>query len=107
MAISSTFFSIFLCTKTTLFLKPSPTSSLRLLTTASATTPAHVCIVRAVTPATTSNPITTGNGEPCGIMKPRRVSLEMKAAVGVPEIARTHAFFLSLFFFNMFLCCSI
>ncbi|GAV73744.1 SWIB domain-containing protein [Cephalotus follicularis] len=88
MAISSTFFSNFLCTQTPPFLKPSPPSTPRMLTAAASTTPAHV---RIVTRATASNPATTGKREPRGIMKPRRVSPEMQALVGVPEIARTQA----------------
>ncbi|XP_068654756.1 protein TRI1-like [Aristolochia californica] len=38
-----------------------------------------------------SKQATTGKREPRGIMKPRPVSAEMQALVGVPEIPRTQA----------------
>ncbi|KAK4747825.1 hypothetical protein SAY87_014411 [Trapa incisa] len=47
-------------------------------------------IVRAVTSAAASK-ASGGTREPRGITKPRRVSPEMQALVGVPEIPRTQA----------------
>ncbi|XP_048134544.1 uncharacterized protein LOC125314973 isoform X2 [Rhodamnia argentea] len=52
---------------------------------------ARVAPVRSVTsPAASPNPA-AGKREPRGIMKPRPVSPEMQALVGVPEIPRTQA----------------
>ncbi|KAK8636476.1 hypothetical protein V6N13_124222 [Hibiscus sabdariffa] len=47
-------------------------------------------MVRTVTLATASKPA-TGTRAPRGIMKPRSVTPEMQAVVGVPEISRTQA----------------
>ncbi|PKI71651.1 uncharacterized protein LOC116204471 [Punica granatum] len=62
--------------------------SLRLAVPARAA--GRVAIVRAVTSAEASKPA-TGKRPPRGIMKPRRVTPEMQALVGVPEIPRTQA----------------
>ncbi|KAE8716734.1 hypothetical protein F3Y22_tig00110109pilonHSYRG00089 [Hibiscus syriacus] len=50
--------------------------------------PTNVRMVRTVIQATASK-TDTGSRKPRGIMKPRRVSPEMQALVGVPEIPRT------------------
>ncbi|KAJ4716184.1 upstream activation factor subunit spp27-like [Melia azedarach] len=85
MAISSGVFS-------TTFLSPEPASS--FLRPSSARPgflpPTNLRMVRTVTLATASKPV-TGKREPRGIMKPRRVSPEMEALVGAPEIPRTQA----------------
>ncbi|KAM1106432.1 hypothetical protein ACFX13_003354 [Malus domestica] len=80
--ISSTFFS----GETSSFVIlpfSSSSSSLRFA-------PANLRMVRIPTLATASKPATTPR-EPRGIMKPRKVSPEMQALVGAPEISRTQA----------------
>ncbi|CAB4290632.1 hypothetical protein PRUPE_8G139100 [Prunus persica] len=52
--------------------------------------PANLRMVRIPTLATASKPATTPR-QPRGIMKPRKVSPEMQALVGTPEISRTQA----------------
>ncbi|KAG4159992.1 hypothetical protein ERO13_D02G206000v2 [Gossypium hirsutum] len=80
MAVSSATFSTFVSPQTVSFLgKP---SSFRLLH------PTNVHMVRTLTQATASK-TDTGPRKPRGIMKPRPVSPEMQALVGVPEIPRT------------------
>ncbi|KAK4849124.1 hypothetical protein QYF36_021129 [Acer negundo] len=85
MAISSCVFSTaFLSPETaSSFLRSSPVSRL-------AAPPVTLRMVRTVTFATASKPV-TGKREPRGIMKPRPVSPEMAALVGAPEIPRTQA----------------
>ncbi|TXG64169.1 hypothetical protein EZV62_011163 [Acer yangbiense] len=85
MAISSGVFSTaFLSPETASpFLRSSPVSRL-------AAPPVTLRMVRTVTFATASKPV-TGKREPRGIMKPRPVSPEMAALVGAPEIPRTQA----------------
>ncbi|CAN6554814.1 unnamed protein product [Malus baccata var. baccata] len=81
--ISSTFFS----GETSSFVIlpfSSSSSSLRFA-------PANLRMVRIPTLATASKPATTTPREPRGIMKPRKVSPEMQALVGAPEISRTQA----------------
>ncbi|XP_062175828.1 uncharacterized protein LOC133880886 [Alnus glutinosa] len=86
MATSLGLFSTFLSGRTaSLMAKPSscsPSSSLMA--------PANLRTVRTVISATVSDK-TPGTRAPRGIMKPRRVSPEMQALVGVPEISRTQA----------------
>lgn len=53
--------------------------------------PANLRMVRSPTLAAVSKQATTTPREPRGIMKPRKVSPEMEALVGVPEISRTQA----------------
>ncbi|KAF7811055.1 upstream activation factor subunit spp27-like [Senna tora] len=48
-------------------------------------------MVRSVTYATVSEPASATGKKPRGIMKPRRISPEMQALVGLPEISRTQA----------------
>ena len=48
-------------------------------------------MVRTVTSAAAPKTPATGQREPRGITKPRRISPEMQALVGVPEIPRTQA----------------
>ncbi|XVF45017.1 hypothetical protein PTKIN_Ptkin02bG0171900 [Pterospermum kingtungense] len=88
MAASSAIFSSFISPKIASFSantsSSSSSSSLRLLL------PTNVRMVRTATQATASNPA-TGTRKPRGIMKPRLVSPEMQALVGVPEISRTQA----------------
>ncbi|XWS39893.1 hypothetical protein CRYUN_Cryun18bG0093600 [Craigia yunnanensis] len=84
MAASSAIFSTFISTQMASSSAKSSLSSLRLLL------PTNVRMVRTVTQATASKPA-TGPRLPRGIMKPRRVSPEMQALVGVPEIPRTQA----------------
>ncbi|PPS03714.1 hypothetical protein GOBAR_AA16930 [Gossypium barbadense] len=80
MAVSSATFSTFVSPQTVSFSgKP---SSLRLLH------PTNVRMVRTLTQATASK-TDSGPRKPRGIMKPRPVSPEMQALVGVPEIPRT------------------
>ncbi|KAB2635975.1 hypothetical protein D8674_026509 [Pyrus ussuriensis x Pyrus communis] len=79
--------STFLSGETSSFISPpfsSPSSSLRFA-------PANLRMVRIPTLATASKPATTTPREPRGIMKPRKVSPEMQALVGAPEISRTQA----------------
>ncbi|XVF67475.1 hypothetical protein PTKIN_Ptkin10aG0124300 [Pterospermum kingtungense] len=86
MAASSAIFTTLISPQTVSFSANSSSSSscsLRLL-------PTNVRMVRTVTQATASK-ATTGTRAPRGIMKPRRVSPEMEALVGVPEIPRTEA----------------
>lgn len=54
-----------------------------------ANSPSNLRMVRTVTSATVSQPPT--GKQPRGIMRPRRISPEMQALVGVPEISRTQA----------------
>ncbi|KAJ0076961.1 hypothetical protein Patl1_35313 [Pistacia atlantica] len=83
MAISSGVFSTaFLSPETASFLIPSLRPSL--------IASGNLRMVRTVTLATASKPA-TGKREPRGIRKPRPVSPEMQALVGVPEIPRTQA----------------
>ncbi|KAK8492978.1 hypothetical protein V6N13_029938 [Hibiscus sabdariffa] len=83
MAASSAFVSTFVSPQTLSFL-PKSSSSPRLLL------PTNMRMVRTVTLATASKPA-TGTRAPRGIMKPRSVTPEMQAVVGVPEISRTQA----------------
>ncbi|XVE93470.1 hypothetical protein REPUB_Repub01dG0195700 [Reevesia pubescens] len=83
MATSSAIFTTFISPQTASFPAKS-SSSLRLLL------PTTLRMVRNMTQATASEPA-TGSRPPRGIMKPRRVSPEMQALVGVPEIPRTQA----------------
>ncbi|GLT47354.1 hypothetical protein SLA2020_210570 [Shorea laevis] len=83
MALSSGIFSTVITSKT-------PEFSSRRPLPATATPPANVRLVRTVIQATASNS-STGTRQPRGIMRPRRVSPEMQALVGVPEISRTQA----------------
>ncbi|KAK9941942.1 hypothetical protein M0R45_007633 [Rubus argutus] len=53
--------------------------------------PANLRMVRSPTLAAVSKQASTKPREPRGIMKPRKVSPEMEALVGVPEISRTQA----------------
>ncbi|KAE8668129.1 hypothetical protein F3Y22_tig00112344pilonHSYRG00042 [Hibiscus syriacus] len=82
MAVSSATFSTFISPQTASFADKSSSFSLRLLR------PNNVRMVRTVTQAAASK-TETGPRKPRGIMKPRRVSPEMQALVGVPEIPRT------------------
>ncbi|KAK8613591.1 hypothetical protein V6N13_101349 [Hibiscus sabdariffa] len=87
MAVSSAIFSNFISPQTASFSansSSSPSSSTSFLPTT------NVRMVRTLTQATASEP-ETGSRTPRGIMKPRRVSPEMEAVVGVPEIPRTQA----------------
>ncbi|KAK8562850.1 hypothetical protein V6N13_018588 [Hibiscus sabdariffa] len=81
MAVSSSAFSTFISPQTVSF-SGKPSSALRVLH------PTNVRMVRTVTQATASKS-DTGSRKLRGIMKPRRVSPEMQALVGVPEIPRT------------------
>ncbi|KAE8663756.1 hypothetical protein F3Y22_tig00112910pilonHSYRG00014 [Hibiscus syriacus] len=83
MAASSAFLSTFVSPQALSF-PPKSSSSTRLLL------PTNVRMVRTVTLATTSNPA-TGTRTPRGITKPRSVTPDMQAFVGVPEIPRTQA----------------
>ncbi|KAL4347877.1 hypothetical protein GQ457_17G011610 [Hibiscus cannabinus] len=83
MAASSAFVSTFVSHQTLSFL-PKSFSSPRLLL------PTNMRMARTVTLATASKPA-TGTRAPRGIMKPRSVTPEMQAVVGVPEISRTQA----------------
>ncbi|KAI3431055.1 SWIB domain-containing protein [Psidium guajava] len=89
MAISLNSLSSVLVRETaSLAAAPLPSSSSRLALTSRA---ARASPVRAVTsPAASPNPA-AGKRQPRGIMKPRPVSPEMQALVGVPEIPRTQA----------------
>ncbi|OMO63335.1 hypothetical protein COLO4_32550 [Corchorus olitorius] len=85
MAVSSSaIFSTFISPQTVPFSAKSSSSSARLIL------PTNVRTLRTVIQATASKPA-TGTRQPRGIMKPRRVSPEMQALVGVPEISRTQA----------------
>ncbi|KAB1208478.1 Upstream activation factor subunit spp27 [Morella rubra] len=89
MATSLGLFSTFLSGKTaSLTAKSSSRTSLILAHPHPA--PGNLLMVRTVTSATVSNEA-PGTRAPRGIMKPRRVSPEMQALVGVPEISRTQA----------------
>uniref|UniRef100_A0A5B6ZKX1 DM2 domain-containing protein n=1 Tax=Davidia involucrata TaxID=16924 RepID=A0A5B6ZKX1_DAVIN len=92
MAISLGVFSNFLAGDTASLTKSS-SSSVRLI--AAPLAPSHVSLrtVRTVTSAAASKQAAeTGKREPRGIMKPRRVSPEMRAFLGgVSEIPRTQA----------------
>ncbi|KAH7575372.1 hypothetical protein ACOSP7_005080 [Xanthoceras sorbifolium] len=85
MAISSGVYSTaFLSLQTpSSFLGSFPASRL-------AVPPVTLRMLRTVTSATASKPV-TGTRKPRGITKPQRVSPEMEAIVGVPEIPRTQA----------------
>lgn len=87
MAVSSgVFATTFLSPETaSSFLKPSSSGKPGQFS------PVHLRTVRTVTLATASPKPVTGKREPRGIMKPRRVSPEMEAFVGAPEIPRTQA----------------
>ncbi|KDO57838.1 hypothetical protein CISIN_1g033520mg [Citrus sinensis] len=87
MAVSSgVFTTTFLSPETaSSFLKPSSSGKPGQFS------PVHLRTVRTVTLATASPKPVTGKREPRGIMKPRRVSPEMEAFVGAPEIPRTQA----------------
>ena len=80
---ASAIFSTFISPQTASF-SANSSPSLRFLL------PTKVRMLRTVTQATASKP-TTGPRPPRGIMKPRLVSPEMQAVVGVPEIPRTQA----------------
>ncbi|KAK9287463.1 hypothetical protein L1049_015884 [Liquidambar formosana] len=89
MAMSIGVFSTFLSGETSSFLK---SSSLRLaLPLPLPPHSSNLRMVRTVTSATASKPPATGKREPRGITKPRRISPEMQALLGVPEIPRTQA----------------
>ncbi|XP_054786174.1 upstream activation factor subunit UAF30-like [Prosopis cineraria] len=82
MAIPTTgLLSNFLAGETASFALPSHTMLAR--------PPLTLRLVRSATSATVSQPPT--GKQPRGIMRPRRVSPEMQALVGVPEISRTQA----------------
>lgn len=82
MAImSSGLFSTFLTGETASFAVPSQSRF--------AHTPANLRMVRSVTFATVSEPPTGKMAR--GIMRPKKISPEMQALVGVPEISRTQA----------------
>ncbi|XWS62980.1 hypothetical protein CRYUN_Cryun06bG0057300 [Craigia yunnanensis] len=83
MATSAAIFSTFISPQMASF-SANSSPCLRLLL------PTNVRMVRTMTQATASKPA-TGPRPPRGIMKPRRVSPEMQAVVGVPEIPRTQA----------------
>ncbi|XP_022745475.1 protein TRI1-like [Durio zibethinus] len=84
MSASSAMFSSFISPPTASFLaKSSSSSSIRLL-------PTNVRMVRTMTQVMASKPANDSR-PPRGITKPRRVSPEMQALVGVPEIPRTQA----------------
>jgi|UniRef100_A0A2N9G0C9 upstream activation factor subunit UAF30 len=85
MATSLGLFSTFLSGNTASLMFKSSSSS-----TLMACHRANMRTVRTVTSATVSNEA-SGTRAPRGIMKPRRVSPEMQALVGVPEISRTQA----------------
>ncbi|XP_028780577.1 upstream activation factor subunit UAF30-like [Neltuma alba] len=74
-------FSNFLAGETASLARPSHTMFAR--------PPPTLRLVRSPTSATVSQPPT--GKQPRGIMRPRRVSPEMQALVGVPEISRTQA----------------
>ncbi|GMI78761.1 hypothetical protein like AT2G14880 [Hibiscus trionum] len=85
MTASSAFVSTFFSPQTLSF-SPKSSCSPRLLL------PTNVRMVRTVTLATASKPATgTGTRAPRGIMKPRSITPEMQAVVGVPEISRALA----------------
>ncbi|KAJ7967542.1 upstream activation factor subunit spp27-like [Quillaja saponaria] len=86
MAMSCGLFSTFLTGDTALLGSGPSSSSLKLAHPQSS---ANLRMVRAVTSATVSQQPT--GKQPRGIMKPRKVSPEMQALVGVPEIPRTEA----------------
>lgn len=93
MAVSTGLLSTFISGETASLAVPFSTSSSsspfpRLI---HSQPPANLRTVRIKTLATASKQATTGRGELRGIMKPRRVSPEMEAIVGSPEIARTEA----------------
>ncbi|GLT33597.1 hypothetical protein SLA2020_081690 [Shorea laevis] len=85
MALSSGIFST-----TAITPKMPSLSSRRLLPATASPPPANVCFVRTVIQAAASKSA-TGTRLPSGIMRPRRVSPEMEALVGVSEIPRTQA----------------
>ncbi|KAF3435520.1 hypothetical protein FNV43_RR22609 [Rhamnella rubrinervis] len=88
MAVSTGLFSTFIPGETASLSMPFSTSSPTLF---HSQPPANMSAVRFPTLATASRQAATGKGELRGIMKPRRVSPEMEALVGAPEISRTQA----------------
>ncbi|KAJ7946133.1 upstream activation factor subunit spp27-like [Quillaja saponaria] len=84
MAVSCGLFSTFLTGETAALVAGPSSSSMRL---ALPQPPANLRMARAVTFATVSQPPI--GRQPRGITKPRRVSPEMQALVGVSEIPRT------------------
>ncbi|KAF5745566.1 SWIB/MDM2 domain superfamily protein [Tripterygium wilfordii] len=85
MALSSGILSTFMSAETAPLLKSSSSPALCLPRLRS-----NLRMVRTLTYATASK-MATGERQPRGIMKPRRVSPEMQAVVGAPEISRTQA----------------
>ncbi|XP_021827354.1 uncharacterized protein LOC110767984 [Prunus avium] len=83
--------STFLSGETSSFPNTSFSSSSSSLRFHHANFPANLRMVRIPTLATASKPATTTPRQPRGIMKPRKVSPEMQALVGTPEISRTQA----------------
>ncbi|KAI4298532.1 hypothetical protein L6164_032080 [Bauhinia variegata] len=82
-------FSSFLTGETASFVVVPSSSSLRLVL---ARTSASLRSARTVTSATVSQDSQPSSGkQPRGIMRPRRISPEMQALVGVAEISRTQA----------------
>ncbi|XP_022763480.1 uncharacterized protein LOC111309002 [Durio zibethinus] len=90
MAASSAIFSTFISPQTAPFSAKSSSSSSSSSSSMRLLLPTNVRMVRTMTLAMASQPA-TGPRPLRGIMKPRRVSPEMQALVGVPEIARTEA----------------
>ncbi|KAH7518072.1 uncharacterized protein LOC107415769 [Ziziphus jujuba] len=94
MAVSTGLFSAFVSGETASLAMPFSTTSSysspcpRLI---HCQPPANLRRVRFQTLAPASKQATTGRGELRGIMKPRRVTPEMEAIVGSPEISRTQA----------------
>ncbi|BBH09665.1 SWIB/MDM2 domain superfamily protein [Prunus dulcis] len=82
--------STFLSGETSSFPNTSFSSSSSSLRFPHTNFPANLRMVRIPTLATASKPATTPR-QPRGIMKPRKVSPEMQALVGTPEISRTQA----------------
>ncbi|KAF5448235.1 hypothetical protein F2P56_028791 [Juglans regia] len=89
MATSLGFFSTFISGKTA-WLTAKHSSAYSVILAHPHRVSAHPRMVRMVTSATVSNEAQEKRA-PRGIMKPRRISLEMQALVGVPEISRTQA----------------
>ncbi|KAM5549532.1 hypothetical protein ABKV19_000784 [Rosa sericea] len=82
----------FLSGETSPLAKPSLASSSSALRFAYPNFPANLRMAGTPTPlAAVSKQAPTTPREPRGIMKPRKVSPEMQALVGVPEISRTQA----------------
>lgn len=92
MAMSLGVFSSFLAGETATFVQSSSPSGIRSTTIFPAFNRSHGNLRTVTYAAATPKPATeTKKREPRGIMKPRPVSPEMQAVVGVPEIPRTQA----------------